>query len=101
MKLLKNTMNNPKEMKLMKNKLIKWGGIVASRKTRWATLFIWIALIAVFSVIWPQVNERETADTQLLPEETMSVTASNISNVEFSDGSGNPLLLVWHRAAGL
>lgn len=86
---------------VMKDLLKRWSGIIASRNTRWATLFIWILLIGVVSFIWPQVNEEETSDTQLLPEDTMSVEASSISNAEFSDGSGTPLLLVWHRETGL
>ncbi|WP_249870475.1 MMPL family transporter [Oceanobacillus saliphilus] len=81
--------------------LKKWGAIVANSKTRWATIFIWIALIGIFSFIWPQVNDRETSDTQLLPDDTMSVVASKISNEEFSDDAGIPLLLVWHRDEGL
>lgn len=86
----------------MKNKLLQsWSNIVAGRKTRWSTLIIWIAVIALVSIIWPQVNEQTTSDTQLLPEETMSVEAGEILNEEFSDGAGNPLLLVWHRDGGI
>ncbi|WP_242985915.1 MMPL family transporter [Oceanobacillus zhaokaii] len=81
--------------------LKKWGDIVANSKTRWVTIFIWILLIGIFSFIWPQVNDRETSDTQLLPDDTMSVEASKISNKEFSNDAGTPLLLVWHRNEGL
>src|SRR5699024_1133303 len=79
----------------------KWGGLVANRKTRWATIFIWILLIGIFSLIWPQVNDQATTDNQLLPDDAMSVVANDIDNKEFSDDAGVPLLLVWHRDAGL
>lgn len=88
-------------MRFVKGLLKNWGGIVANTKTRWATLFIWVLLIGIFSYIWPQVNDRETSDTQLLPEDTMSVEASKITNEEFSNDAGTPLLLVWHRDGGL
>lgn len=85
----------------MGNGLKKWGGIVANPKTRWLTIGIWIGLIGIFSSVWPQVNDRETSDNQLLPDNAMSVEASHIANQEFSDGIGTPLLLVWHRNEGL
>ncbi|RDW14968.1 MMPL family transporter [Oceanobacillus chungangensis] len=88
-------------MRVLKEILKKWGDIVASGKTRWVTIFIWILLIGVFSFIWPQVNDRETSDTQLLPDDVMSVEANKISNKEFSNDAGTPLLLVWQRSEGL
>ena len=45
----------------------------ADPKTRWMTIFGWILLIGLFSFLWPQVNDRETTDNQLLPGDTMSV----------------------------
>ena len=88
-------------MRFVKGLLKNWGSIVANTKTRWATLFIWVLLIGIFSYIWPQVNDRETSDTQLLPEDMMSVEAGKITNEEFSNDAGTPLLLVWHRDGGL
>lgn len=85
----------------MKNIIKQWGTIVANSKTRWATIFIWILLIAIFSMIWPQVNSEETSDNQLLPDDAMSVEANDLDNEEFSDDAGIPLLLVWHREGGL
>lgn len=75
----------------------KIGDLVSNSKTRWLTVFLWILLIGVFSVIWPQINDRETTDNQLLPEDMMSVEGHNIINDEFSDDIGVPLLLVWHN----
>lgn len=79
----------------------KIGEIVANPKTRWLTIFIWVLMIGVFSMVWPQVNEKETTDNQLLPDHTMSVEGNQIVNEEFSDDIGVPLLLVWHQEEGL
>ncbi|GAB3050211.1 MMPL family transporter [Virgibacillus ainsalahensis] len=74
---------------------------MANPKTRWLTIFIWILLIGVLSFIWPQVNDEETTDQQLLPDDMMSVEATEIADREFADDSGTPLLLVWQRDDGL
>src|SRR5699024_9974584 len=88
---------NEKVNKLLKN----WGIVVAGPKTRWLTIFVWVFLVGVFSFIWPQVNEKETTNQQLLPDDMMSVEAADIVDEEFSDDAGTPLLLVWHRDGGL
>ncbi|SIS40535.1 MMPL family transporter [Salimicrobium flavidum] len=85
----------------MRSVLKNWGKIVAASKTRWITLLIWIALVAIVSVVWPQVNDETTGGSQLLPEDTMSVEASNIAEEQFPNDAGVPLLLVWHRDGGL
>lgn len=85
----------------VKNLLKNWGSLVAGPRTRWLTVFIWIILVVAFSLVWPQVNEKETTDQQLLPEDMMSVEATEILDKAFSDEAGTPLLLVWHRDGGL
>ncbi|WP_396266266.1 MMPL family transporter [Halobacillus amylolyticus] len=85
----------------MKKLLNNWGRIVASSKTRWLTVFVWLLLVIVLSFVWPQVNQEETKSNQLLPEDAMSVQASKISSEQFSNNSGVPLLVVWHRNGGL
>ncbi|MCJ7842801.1 MMPL family transporter [Lederbergia sp. NSJ-179] len=79
----------------------KIGAIVANPKTRWLIILIWVLIIGIFSIVWPQVNEKETTDNQLLPDHTMSVEGNEIVNEEFSDNNGVPLLLVWHQEEGL
>lgn len=74
---------------------------VSRPKTRWVTIFVWILLVAVFSVLWPQVNSQETNSNQLLPEDSMSVETANLIEEEFSNDSGTPLLLAWYREGGL
>ncbi|SDJ33179.1 MMPL family transporter [Salimicrobium halophilum] len=85
----------------MRNVWKNWGNFVAASKTRWVTLLIWVAIVAVVSVIWPQVNDETTGGSQLLPEDAMSVEASNIADEQFPNDAGVPLLLVWHRDGGL
>ena len=81
--------------------LTKWGKIVAGNKSRFATLVIWILVIGLLTSIWPQVNQEETAATNLLPEDAMSVEASKIMEEQFPSNTGVPLLLVWYRNGGL
>src|SRR5699024_5393830 len=88
-------------MDTMKKMFKNWGGLVANSKSRWATIFIWILLIGIFSIVWPQVNDREKTDNQLLSEDAMSIEAGKLQNEEFSDDAGTPLLLVWNRDGGL
>ncbi|MGX9136502.1 MMPL family transporter [Rummeliibacillus sp. JY-2-4R] len=74
-----------------------WGSFVGGKRTRWITLAVWVLLVTVLSFIWPQVNSIENASTDDLPKKMMSQQANEILNKEFSDDSGNPLLIVWHR----
>ncbi|ASK60744.1 hypothetical protein CFK37_00235 [Virgibacillus phasianinus] len=85
----------------MNNLLRKWGKTVAGSKSRFATLIIWILVIGILSSIWPQVNSEETASTNLLPDDAMSVQASKLMEEQFPTDTGVPLLMVWYRDGGL
>lgn len=85
----------------MKNFLGNWGKTVAGSKSRFATVVIWILVIGLLTAIWPQVNNEETASTNLLPEDAMSVEAANIMEEQFPNDTGIPLLMVWYRDGGL
>lgn len=78
-----------------------WGNKVAGPKSRWVTLILWIIVVAVLSMVWPSVNSEESNSNTLLPSDTMSVQASKISNKQFPNDAGNPLLIVWYRKGGL
>ncbi len=78
-----------------------WGQIIAGKKTRWLTVVIWILLVTAVSVSWPQVNSQETKSNQLLPEDAMSVEATEIASEQFANDAGVPLLIAWYRAGGL
>lgn len=81
--------------------LTRLGNVVAHPRARWLTITVWVLLIGIFSMMWPQVNKMETTDNQLLPNDAMSVEGKRIINEEFSDGVGVPLLLVWHQGGGI
>ncbi|WP_217586047.1 MMPL family transporter [Lentibacillus saliphilus] len=85
----------------MKKWLNIWSKGVTGKKTRWASLGIWIALVVGLSFIWPQVSDETTNSNQLLPEDAMSVEASELMDEQFATDAGTPLLLVWYREAGL
>ncbi|AQQ52183.1 MMPL family transporter [Planococcus lenghuensis] len=81
--------------------LEKWGNAVAGPKSRWVTVVVWVLIVAVLSAVWPQVNEEEAGGNDLLPADAMSSEAAAISEEQFSNGAGVPLLVVWHRPGGL
>ncbi|ASN06477.1 MMPL family transporter [Virgibacillus necropolis] len=81
--------------------LQKWSNTVAGSKSRFATLVIWLLIIGILSFVWPQVNDEETASTNLLPEDAMSVEAAKIIQEQFPSDTGVPLLMVWYREGGL
>jgi putative drug exporter of the RND superfamily len=84
----------------LKNLLANLGKSIGP-KTRWLTIILWVLLVGVVSVVWPQVNSQETKSNQLLPEDTMSVEASKIADEQFSEDAGVPLLLAWYANDGL
>lgn len=85
----------------MKKILAFWGNKVAGPKSRWVTLILWIIVVAVLSMVWPAVNQEEGGSDSLLPDDVMSVQATQIANKQFPDDAGNPLLIVWQRDGGL
>lgn len=85
----------------MNNLLKKWGETVANRKSRFATLVIWVLIIGILTVLWPQVNSQTTSSQDLLPEDTMSNQAATLMEKQFPDNNGVPLLLVWYHDGGL
>ncbi|NMO94492.1 MMPL family transporter [Paenibacillus lemnae] len=78
-----------------------FGRFVAGPKTKWVTLAVWVVLVAVLSVAWPMVNEKETNNAPNLPEDSPSVQADLVAAREFPSGEGLPALLVWQRTGGL
>lgn len=78
-----------------------YGKWVAGSKTKWITLGVWIAVVAVLSLVWPSVNSQVVNNAQNLPESAPSVQAQAVAEREFPSGSGVPALLVWHRDGGL
>lgn len=78
-----------------------FGKGITGPKGRWVTLLVWIAVAAVLSMVWPQVNSRVINNAANLPDDAWSVQAAKLAEQEFPGGSGVPALLVWHREGGL
>ncbi|WP_054958082.1 MMPL family transporter [Paenibacillus dakarensis] len=78
-----------------------YGRWVAGPKTKWVTLVVWIAVVAVLNLIWPMVNEKEKNNAPNLPDSSWSVQAEAVAAQEFPSGEGIPALLVWQREGGL
>ena len=83
------------------NKQTGYGRWVAGPKTKWATLIVWIILVAVLNLIWPMVTEKEKNNAPNLPDSSLSVQAQALAAREFPSGEGIPALLVWQRTGGL
>ncbi len=98
--MIHNACNMTRKGEFLKNLLANWGKSIGP-KTRWLTIILWVLLVGVVSVVWPQVNSQETKSNQLLPEDTMSVEASKIADEQFSEDAGVPLLLAWYANDGL
>jgi RND superfamily putative drug exporter len=74
---------------------------IAGPKSRWITLLVWIALVGLLSMVWPSVNSQENNAAQQLPDDALSLQASQIQKEQFPSNQGVPALVVWHRDGGL
>lgn len=74
---------------------------VTGKRGRWVTLGIWILLVAVLSMVWPQVNTVEDNNAANLESTAPSVVADAIAEREFGNGTDIPALIVWKRTGGL
>ncbi|WP_456278677.1 MMPL family transporter [Bacillus sp. AK128] len=74
---------------------------ITGPRSRWLTLVIWVFIVFLLTSVWPQVNSQETNSSQLLPDSAMSVEAERITEEQFPNETGVPLLVVWYRDGGL
>lgn len=86
---------------MSENPLEKFGHTIAGKKSRWVTVIVWVLLLAVLGMVFPQVNSLENYAGDELPTEMMSIQADDIIAEQFPSDSGIPLLIVWYKAAGL
>ena len=86
---------------MSKHPLEKFGYAVAGKKTGWLTVAVWVILLAVLGMVFPQVNSLENYAGDELPAEMMSIQADDIVAEQFPSDSGIPLLIVWYKEAGL
>ncbi|RED65676.1 MMPL family transporter [Cohnella lupini] len=76
----------------------KW---VAGKKSKWITLFVWIAAAGLLTSLLPSVTDEEINNAPNLSYTKPSVQAEQIAKREFPAGADIPALLVWHREGGL
>lgn len=86
---------------MKKHPLESWGQFVGGAMSRWWTFLLWIVVVGILSMSFPQINSVENDALQNLPESTMSEQAKKIITEEFPSDSGTPLLVVWHNKDGL
>ena len=79
----------------------KFGKLVGNKYSRWVTLIVWILIVGILSMLFPQINSVENYSGSDLPEEVMSEQANAILEEQFPSDSGLPLLIVWYKEAGL
>lgn len=86
---------------MSKHPLEKFGYAVAGKTSRWITVVVWIALLAILGLSLPQVNSLENYAGDELPAEMTSIQADDIIAEQFPSDAGIPLLIVWYKEAGL
>ena len=84
-----------------KHLLEKLGALIGGPKTRFVTLSIWLALVVILALLFPQINSVENYAGEDIPEEMMSRQAAEIMAEQFPSDSGIPLLIVWFNEQGL
>ena len=86
---------------MKKHPLEKLGSLFGGPKSRFVTVGIWLALVAVLALLFPQINSVENYAGEDIPEEMMSSQAAEIIAEQFPSNSGIPLLMVWFNEQGL
>jgi RND superfamily putative drug exporter len=74
--------------------------IPAGRRSKWVTLAVWVALVAVFGPLGSKLGDR-TSDEFALPDGSQSAQVSHLLKTRFPGGERAPALLVYRRAGGL
>lgn len=87
--------------KMKKQPLESWAKLVGGKKSRWFTLVLWVIVILILSMSFPQINSVENSSLENLPKSMMSEQAQDLIDEEFPSDSGTPLLVVWHNKDGI
>ncbi|MEL3959968.1 MMPL family transporter [Lysinibacillus endophyticus] len=86
---------------MSKHLMEKLGNLVGNKYSRWVTLIVWILIVGILSMSFPQINSVDNYSGSDLPEDVMSEQANAIIEEQFPSDSGLPLLIVWYKEAGL
>ncbi|RKQ19057.1 MMPL family transporter [Ureibacillus endophyticus] len=86
---------------MSKHLMEKLGNLVGNKYSRWVTLIVWILIVGILSMSFPQINSVDNYSGSDLPEDVMSEQANAFIEEQFPSDSGLPLLIVWYKEAGL
>ena len=86
---------------MKKHFLERFGETVGGKRSRFVTIAVWLVLVIVLGVLFPQINSVENYAGEDIPQEMMSQKAAALVAQEFPSDSGIPLLLVWYNDEGL
>ncbi|MEA2221298.1 MAG: putative drug exporter of the superfamily [Solirubrobacteraceae bacterium] len=76
--------------------------VTTGRRSRWAVLVAWLALMAVAAPLTMKLNaEKVDQTTSLLPANSVSAEVTKTLAKRFKGGSGRPAILLYHRSGGL
>ncbi|MFD2613773.1 MMPL family transporter [Paenibacillus gansuensis] len=81
--------------------LERYGKAVAGKKTRWVTILVWVALVMVLNLLFPQANSQTVENAPNLGDNRPSVKAEALAKEQFPNESGVPALIVLHREGGM
>lgn len=79
----------------------KLANFLGGSKTKYATIAIWLILVIVLGVIFPQINSVENYGGEDIPEDMTSQEAAALVAEQFPSDSGIPLLMVWYNENGM
>jgi len=78
-----------------------WGHWVSRPGSRWATVVIWLGLVAVMTATLPSAAQMEAPNPPSLPATASAVVAGNLQQRVFGGAHTTPGLLVFYRRGGL
>jgi putative drug exporter of the RND superfamily len=84
-----------------KKGLSKLATLFGGAKSRFFTVGVWIILVVVLGLVFPQIQGVENYAGEDIPEEMMSQQAAKLVAEQFPSDSGIPLLLVWYNDSGI
>lgn len=75
--------------------------MIAGKKSKWVTVFLWLVVTVLLSAFAPSVSKVENNNAALLPSNSFSVQAQAIIQKDFPNHQGTPALIVFYDAHGL
>ncbi|QDP41875.1 MMPL family transporter [Radiobacillus deserti] len=83
----------------MKSMFQRYANFVTSTLGRWVTVGVWIGVIAIFTLIFPQADSQKNEQAEEFLTDVPSEQAAQVIKENFSTGSGLPALLSWYKSS--